>query len=73
LAAEALAGLAAKEDFSNVQLKKNNTTIPHQDMVPHKTDCMLLQVKLFWTAHSKKISNDFEPRINFFVGISITD
>jgi hypothetical protein len=70
LAAEALAGLAAKEDFSNVQLKKNNTTIPHQDMVPHKTDCMLLQVKLFWTAHenflkpdlySKKFSKNFEP------------
>jgi hypothetical protein len=45
LAAEALAGLASKEDFSNVQLRKNNTTVPHQDMAPHKSDCMLLQVQ----------------------------
>jgi hypothetical protein len=45
LAAEALAGLASKEDFSSVQLRKNNTVVPHQDMVPHKTDCMLLQVR----------------------------
>ena len=46
LAAEALAGLAAKEDFSHVQLKQGNTAVPNSDFVPYKKgQVMLLQVK----------------------------
>ncbi|XP_040573145.1 uncharacterized protein [Lepeophtheirus salmonis] len=44
LAAEALAGLASKEDFSTVQLKTGNTAVPNQDMSPFK-ELMLLQIK----------------------------
>ena len=36
LAAEAKAALAATEDFSSVQLKKDNKVIPHADFVPYK-------------------------------------
>ena len=42
---EALAGLASKEDFSAISLKKGNTVVPNQDMIPYKKDIMLLQVK----------------------------
>eukprot|EP00096_Caligus_rogercresseyi_P016403 TRINITY_DN903_c1_g1_i9.p1 TRINITY_DN903_c1_g1~~TRINITY_DN903_c1_g1_i9.p1 ORF type:complete len:1106 (+),score=344.08 TRINITY_DN903_c1_g1_i9:449-3766(+) len=45
LAAEALAGLASKEDFSSVQLKRGNTSVPNQEFLPYKEDLMLLQVK----------------------------
>ena len=49
LAVEAMAGLAAKEDFSQVQLKRDNTNIPNADFVPYKRgerrQPMLLQVK----------------------------
>ena len=46
LAVEALAGLAAKEDFSHVQLKQGNTQVPNADFVPYKKgEKMLLQVK----------------------------
>ena len=36
LAAEAKAALAATEDFSSVQLKKDNKVVPHADFVPYK-------------------------------------
>ena len=46
LASEALAGLAAKEDFSHVQLKQGNTAVPNSEFVPYKKGGkMLLQVK----------------------------
>ena len=46
LAAEAKAALAATEDFSSVQLKKDNKVVPHADFVPYKIgETMLLQIK----------------------------
>ena len=36
LAAEAKAALAATEDFSSVQLKKDNKVVPHAEFVPYK-------------------------------------
>jgi supervillin len=47
LAAEAKAGLAATEDFSNIQLKKDNTIVPNAEFVPFKPkgETMLLQIK----------------------------
>ena len=47
LAAEAKAGLAATEDFSNIQLKKDNMVVPNAEFVPFKNpgETMLLQIK----------------------------
>jgi len=46
LAAEALAGLASKEDFSSVILRKNvDNGDQSNDLLPYKTDIMLIQVK----------------------------
>ena len=47
LAAEAKAGLAATEDFSNIQLKKDNKVVPNAEFVPYKNqgETMLLQIK----------------------------
>jgi len=44
LAAEALAGLASTEDFTSVQLRKDNKVSPNQNMQPHRQK-MLIQVK----------------------------
>jgi hypothetical protein len=33
-----------QNNYSSTRFQ-NNTVVPHQDMVPHKTDCMLLQVR----------------------------
>ncbi len=47
LAAEALAGLASKEDFSSVQLRQSDTSQVGRgtELIPYKTDLMLLQIK----------------------------
>ena len=47
LAAEAKAALAATEDFSNVELKKDNKIVPNAEFVPYKNygETMLLQIK----------------------------
>ncbi len=47
LAAEAKAALAASEDFSSVQLKKDNKVVPNAEFVPYKGqgETMLLQIK----------------------------
>lgn len=47
LASEAKAGLAATEDFSNINLKKDNTFVPHAEFVPYKApgETMLIQIK----------------------------
>ncbi len=47
LAAEALAGLASREDFSNVLLRRGDVSQAGRDLdlVPYKPDVMLLQVK----------------------------
>jgi supervillin len=49
LAVEALAGLASKEDFCAVQLRKNSANLAprtNQDMIPYKDgEAMLIQVK----------------------------
>ena len=48
LAAEAKAALAATEDFSSVQLKKDNKVVPNAEFVPYK-------------AQGKLIHNNFGP------------
>ena len=40
LAAEAKAALAATEDFSSVQLKKDNKVVPNAEFVPYKAQGM---------------------------------
>ena len=46
MAVEALAGLASKEDFSQMKLRRGNTNVPNADFVPYKRNLpMLLQVK----------------------------
>merc|ERR1719510_1110048 len=47
LSAEAKAGLAATEDFTVVQLKKDNKIVPNAEFVPYKNpgETMLLQIK----------------------------
>jgi len=46
LAAEAMAGLASKEDFSNVVLRKNQDDAGEEkDLLPYKNDIMLIQIK----------------------------